>query len=172
MQFSNVERQREGSLKLSEAFRCCVWLITAACSNAKHVICHSHCEPNHGLFKKAILGRMYCTDSSDISTLNWHCKCYIHSTLEGHQVIVCEVIDHLNFKAIVPILKTIASMPSKTLSFQDYCKRKNWWKYQVIWNKSVASSANTRTFLEQIQTAITADIIVQIRWYLACKNIW
>ena len=59
------------------------------------------------------------------SKLNWHCKCSIQSQLEGHRVIVCEVIDHLHFKAIVPIIKSTARMPSKTLLVQDYCKKNN-----------------------------------------------
>ena len=41
-----------------------VW-VSCGCSNAKHVICRSHCELKHGFFKKAILCRMHCTDLSD-----------------------------------------------------------------------------------------------------------
>ena len=64
------------------------------------------------------------------STLNIkNCKCYKQSTLEGHWVMVCEIIDHLNCKAIVPIFKIIAHIPSRTLSAQDYCKKKNCWIY-------------------------------------------
>ena len=45
--------------------------------------------------------------------------------------------------------KIIARTALKTLSVQDYYKRKYSWKYQVIWTKSVATIVNTSTFLQK-----------------------
>ena len=91
-----------------------------------------------------------------------------------HWVEICKDIGHLCFKDILPVFKIIEHTALKTLSVQDYYKRNNSSKYQVIWNTLYIHRHNRehKRFLAQVKMTIFPKLTIRMSCKLICKNMF